>query len=43
MATCLEKNCAFRFLYVSFVDVYKFVSVLLSFFNFEGGMWDLIV
>ena len=37
MATCLEKNCAFRFLYVSFVDVYKFVSVLLSFFILRVG------
>ena len=40
MTTCLEKSCSFGFLYVSFVNVYQFVCVLLS---FEGGMWDLIV
>ena len=30
MTTCLRKNCSFRFLFASFVSIYKFVCVLFS-------------
>ena len=43
MANCLGKSCSYVILCVSFVNVYEFVFVLVSLFNFDGGMWDLIV
>ena len=43
MTIYLGKSCSFGLLCVSSVDVYQFVCVLLSIFDFEGGMWDLIV
>ena len=44
MITCLGKSCSFGLLCVSFVNVYQFLCVCLSFpFGFEGGVWDLIV
>ena len=43
MTTCFGKSCSFGIQCVSFVDVLS-VSVCSSFpFDFEGGMWDLIV
>ena len=43
MSTCLGKSCSFGLLCVSFVNVYKFVCILLSLFASEGGALDLIV
>ena len=45
MANCLGKGCSFGLLYVFFMNVYQFVSLLLSLFILRVGcgMWDLIV
>ena len=43
MTSCLGKSCSFGLLGMSFVNSYQFVCVLLFFFCFQGGMWDLIV
>ena len=42
MATCLGKSCSFGVLCVSFVNVYKCVSVVFP-FGFEEGMWDMVL
>ena len=43
MTTCLGKSCSFGLLCVHFVNVYEFVCAVFFPFEFEGGMWDLIV
>ena len=39
----MGKSCSFSVLCVSFVNVYEFCACASFRFEFEGGIWDLIV
>ena len=43
MTTYLGKNCFFGLPSMSFVNAYQFVCVCFFPYNYEGGMWDLIL
>ena len=42
MTICLGKNCSFRLMCVSFVNVCQFMCVLFP-LDFKGEMWNFIV
>ena len=43
MTTCLGKSCSFDLPHVPFLNCCQFMYLVISFFGFEGRMWDLIV
>ena len=43
MTTYLGKSCSFGLPRVPFVNCRQFMYLVISLFDFEGSMWDLIV
>ena len=43
MTTYLGKSCSFGLPRVPFVNCGQFMYLVISLFDFEGRMWDLIV
>ena len=43
MTNYLGKSCSFCLPRVPFVSCRRFVCLVISFFSFEGWIWDLIV